>query len=47
MAGITANAGIDLGVPAAIKERALAYLVIVLENHHASRLEEDARLWPD
>ncbi len=43
MAGITANAGIDLGVPAAIKERALAYLVIVLENHHASRLEEDVQ----
>jgi glycolate oxidase len=41
MAGITANAGIDLGIPDAIKAEALAYLVIVLENHHASRLEED------
>ena len=34
MAGITANAGIDLGIPGDIKERALAYLVVVLENHH-------------
>jgi glycolate oxidase len=41
MAGITANAGIDLGIPDDIKEEALAYLVIVLENHHPSRLEED------
>ena len=41
MAGITANAGIDLGIPDDIKEKALAYLVIVLENHSASRLEED------
>ena len=41
MAGITANAGIDLGIPDEIKEKALAYLVIVLENHNASRLEED------
>ncbi len=41
MAGITANAGIDLGIPDDVKEQALAYLVIVLENHHASRLEED------
>ncbi len=41
MAGITANAGIDLGIPDGIKSQALAYLVIVLENHHASRLEED------
>jgi glycolate oxidase len=41
MAGITANAGIDLGIPDDIKAGALAYLVIVLEDHHASRLEED------
>ncbi len=43
MAGITANAGIDLGIPDDVKERALAYLVIVLENHHLSRLEEDTQ----
>ncbi len=41
MAGITATAGIDLGVPADVNQRALAYLVVVLESHHASRLEED------
>ena len=41
MAGITANAGIDLGIPDDVKEKALAYLVIVLESHNASRLEED------
>ena len=42
MAGITANAGIDLGIPDAVRARALAYLVIVLEGHHADRVEEDA-----
>lgn len=41
MAGITAAAGIDLGIPDDIRERALAYLVVVLEDHHAERLEED------
>ncbi len=41
MAGITANAGIDLGIPDDVRQAALAYLVIVLEDHHADRLEED------
>jgi glycolate oxidase len=41
MAGITANAGIDLGIPDAVRERTLAYLVIVLEGHHADRVDED------
>ena len=41
MAGITANAGIDLGIPEDVRAAALAYLVIVLENHHVDRLEED------
>jgi glycolate oxidase len=41
MAGITAAAGIDLGIPDDIRDRALAYLVVVLEDHHAGRLEED------
>jgi glycolate oxidase len=41
MAGITANAGIDLGVPEDVRAAALAYLVIVLEDHHRQRLEED------
>jgi glycolate oxidase len=41
MAGITANAGIELGVPEDIARSAQAYLVIVLEDHHAQRLAED------
>jgi glycolate oxidase len=41
MAGITAAAGIDLGIPDDIRARALAYLVVVLEDHHAGRLDED------
>jgi glycolate oxidase len=41
MAGITANAGIDLGIPDGVRDRALAYLVIVLEDFHPDRLEED------
>jgi glycolate oxidase len=44
MAGITANAGIDLGVPDEVQARALAYLVIVLESHHPERLEEDTQV---
>jgi glycolate oxidase len=42
MAGITANAGVDLGVPEDVSGRAVAYLVVVLENHQALRLEEDS-----
>jgi len=41
MAAITGNVGLDLGVPAEIKESAPAYLVVVMENAHADRLEED------
>ncbi len=41
MAGITANAGIDLGIPDAVREAASAYLVIVLEGHHQERVLED------
>ena len=36
------NAGdLELGVPADIQQKALAYLVVVLENNHEDRLEED------
>jgi glycolate oxidase len=42
MAGITASAGLDLGIPAAIEAATLAYLVVVLEGPHAARVEEDA-----
>ena len=41
MAGITANAGLDLGVPPEIKDRALAYLVVVLEGRDADRVDQD------
>ncbi len=41
MAGITAQAGMDLGIPDDIRDQALAYLVIVLEDHHRERLDED------
>jgi len=41
MAAITANVGLDLGIPAPVREAALAYLVIVLESTHEGRLEDD------
>ncbi len=41
MGGITAAAGIDLGIPEDIRAKTLAYLVVVLEDHHEDRLEED------
>jgi glycolate oxidase len=41
MSGITQNAGIDLGIPEDVRDRALAYLVVTLEQHRPERLEED------
>jgi glycolate oxidase len=41
MEAITANVGLDLGIPDAVREAALAYLVIVLENTNDDRLDED------
>ncbi len=43
MAGITALAGIDLGIPENIRDRSLAYMVVVLEDHHPDRLDEDTQ----
>jgi glycolate oxidase len=43
MAAITAHVGLDLGVPPEIKDRALAYLVVMMENTHADRLEGDVQ----
>jgi glycolate dehydrogenase FAD-linked subunit len=40
MAGITAAAGLDLGIPQQIKDDALAYLVVVVEERTAARLDE-------
>ena len=41
MAAITANVGLDLGIPEPVRDAALAYLVIVLESTHDARLDED------
>jgi glycolate oxidase len=41
MSAITTNAGIDLGIPDAVKGAAMAYLLVVLENHVDARVEED------
>jgi glycolate oxidase len=40
MASITASAGLDLGVPQTVKDAALAYLVVVLEERTGDRLDE-------
>lgn len=40
MAGITASAGLDLGVPDDVKHAALAYLVVVVEERSDDRLDE-------
>ncbi len=40
MAGLTSNLGLDLGVPQEIKDAALAYLVVVLEERTEARLDE-------
>jgi len=41
MSGITASAGLDLGIPEETKAAALAYLVVVLEGTQPVRVEED------
>lgn len=41
MSAITAAQGLELGVPQEIKDTALAYLVVVLENRSDERVEED------
>ncbi len=41
MGGITKAAGLDLGIPDDVKERTLAYLVVVLEGTVGERVEED------
>jgi glycolate oxidase len=43
MAAATAYVGLDLGIPDAVKEAALAYLVVALESTHADRLEADTQ----
>ncbi|HEX2850177.1 MAG TPA: FAD-linked oxidase C-terminal domain-containing protein [Acidimicrobiales bacterium] len=41
MAGIQRNVGLDLGIPDDVKNEALAYLVVMMENAHADRLDAD------
>lgn len=41
MGAITANVDLDLGIPAEVRDRALAYLVVVLEGMDADRVDED------
>src|SRR5450759_4248508 len=41
MAAITAARGLELGIGAAVKDAALAYLVLVLESRDPGRLDED------
>jgi len=41
MAAITYAQNLDLGVPAEVKEKAQAYLLVMLESGHAQRLDED------
>jgi glycolate oxidase len=44
MAAITQNAGLDLGVPQEVRDAAGAYLLVVLENRSADRLDEDVQV---
>jgi glycolate oxidase len=44
MAAITQHTGMDLGVPQAIKETAMAYLVVVIEGRDADRVQQDLEL---
>jgi glycolate oxidase len=41
MGALVANSGLDLGVAPDVKERTLAYLVVVLEDRRADRLDEN------
>ena len=41
MAGMQKNLGVEIGVPAAVQEQTLAYLVVMMENSREDRLEED------
>ena len=41
LSSLAANVGLELGIDAAVQERAQAYLIIVLEEHSQPRLDED------
>lgn len=45
MSAMTSHFGFDLGIPSEVKDGALAYLVVMMEQHDAERLDADvARL---
>ena len=41
LSAITAHVGLDLGIPKDIQDTALAYLVVMMEQHTDERLDED------
>jgi glycolate oxidase len=41
LSAVTAYVGLDLGIPKEIQDSALAYLVVMMENRHEDRLDED------
>ncbi|MGZ8753065.1 MAG: FAD-binding oxidoreductase, partial [Acidimicrobiia bacterium] len=41
MSAMTTHFGFDLGIPSEVKETALAYLVVMMEQHDAERLDAD------
>jgi glycolate oxidase len=43
MSGMTRRFNLELGVPEPVQAEALAYLVVVMENQHESRLDEDVQ----
>jgi glycolate oxidase len=43
MAAMSAHVGMDLGVPEDVKASALAYLVVMMEDHHEDRLDADVQ----
>jgi glycolate oxidase len=43
MAAITTHVGLDLGIPTEVSEQTQAYLVVMMENQHAERLDEDVQ----
>ena len=43
MGGMTRRFNLELGVPESVQAETLAYLVIVMENQHESRLDEDVQ----
>ena len=43
MAGMTRRFDLELGVPEPVRAETLAYLVVVMENQHEARLDEDVQ----